>query len=293
MGILIDWEKEYVRNWAYGILSDKSDWKKYANLIELSAAVFIIEKMLGTEWYEKAGKEIHEQSLEDHSKFSTPVSYYLTHSVDYYSKIISFGHFLKELYQNSNIQEKIKEYVKKEQRTDIAKNMFDSLFFEFKIASYFSNKKFKIEFIKESQKSPSPDLKIISKQGYELVECKKKRIEKLDFRSIINTISRANQQLSDYNDYGIIALELPPSSTNQNELADLDNQIKNLFNTLSNTDAILLDTEIIYNIGNDIRGFKTLTETILNSNSPHKIPQDILDSITPCKSSMEGSLLED
>ncbi len=132
MQILSEWDKKYVKELADNLLEDKKDWKKRENLEELWAAIYIIEKILGSDWYRRATKEIREKGAEQYNEenFQTPISFYLgKKTAEFYIRIIQFASFLTILIDRSNVEEKIRGYMRREKRSVVTRNIFDGLFF--------------------------------------------------------------------------------------------------------------------------------------------------------------------
>lgn len=182
MGILTDAEKRAILLKAQ-TMAKNDDLKKW-NMIELGAALKIIEKTLGIRWYKKSGKELNM------SKASSPPTDYnfLLHKQklppitallrggrpENYGKIIAFATYLKMLWDETNIREKVREYERKERNTEISFERFNKLFFELKIAAFCKRGGLEVYFIPEQKKRKTPDLKISSFQGATYIECKKK-----------------------------------------------------------------------------------------------------------------------
>jgi len=162
MKILSDWDVKYIKELADALLEEKKDWKKREILEELWAAIYIIEKILGSEWYRRAAREIRENTRQNSSEnFNTPISFYLgKKSPEHYGRIIQFASFLKILIDQSNLEDRVRNYERKEKRSEVTRNIFEGLYFEFKVASYFADKGFTVEFLKERENLRTPDLKV-------------------------------------------------------------------------------------------------------------------------------------
>ena len=161
------------------------DERKEWNMIQLDAALNIIHKVLGPRWYQKSG-----EGLTSPPPAMPPADYdFLLKRQEFppitallkggrpgnYVRLIQFAGFLKSLEIGTNVREKLNEYERKEQKANISIDMFNSLFFELKIAAYFRRKGFRVHFIPENKKKKTPDLQITSSGATVYVECKKKR----------------------------------------------------------------------------------------------------------------------
>ena len=188
----------------------KSD-TEFKSYVEIIAGLRIIEKILGREWCQRAADGIErseKNSLQDH-----PIRYYL--KMDEPKKIVqllNFASFLRDLHGKCNLDEKIKEYTRKQKRTPITTESFNKLYSELKIASHFVNNGFKVEFLKETKSKKTPDLKITANDGYALIECKRKKDDDEIFvESLTNSILEANSQLEDYEIPAMIYVDIPMS----------------------------------------------------------------------------------
>lgn len=186
----------------------ETEFKQY---VEVIAGLRIINKILGREWYQRAAEgieESEESSLQDH-----PIKYYL--KMDEPKKIVqllTFASFLRDLYGKCNLDEKIKEYTRKQKRAPITTESFNKLHTELKIASHFVNKGFKVEFLKETKRKKTPDLKITANDGCALIECKRKKDDgEMFVESLTDSILAANSQLEGSKVPAMIFVDVPIS----------------------------------------------------------------------------------
>lgn len=182
------------------------------NLPEFLCSMDVIENALGKEWcIASTNNKFKEKGerLFDHKK-KHPFSQLLgkeTLESKEMSKIILFAHYLEDLSIEKSLMDKIHNYVRKEKRSEITFHEFESLFFEFQVASLYNRNELNIEFLSEIN-TPNPDLKINSRYGSALLECKKKRYETYSLSSVLNTIRKAKRQLEARKQSGIIAIDL-------------------------------------------------------------------------------------
>lgn len=159
------------------------DKGKKCNLQELGAALSIIEKTLGRKWYQKSGKNLIPQTptsppsnynfLLEEQKLP-PITALLRGGLpENYGRIIQFASYIKELWNQTNIEEKIRDYERQERRGEISFDHFNRFFFELKVAASCKRKGLSVSFIPKQQKI-TPDLQLTSPQGTTYLECKKK-----------------------------------------------------------------------------------------------------------------------
>jgi len=181
MTILTDEEKRSILFKAQSMAG--GDKGKKWNLQELGAALRIIEKTLGRKWYQKSGKNlIPKKPTSPPSNYDfllekqklPPITALLRGGLpESYARIVQFASFIKELWNQTNIEEKIREYEHQERRGDISFDHFNRFFFELKVAAFCKRKGLSVYFIPKQQKT-TPDLKLTSPQGTTYIECKKK-----------------------------------------------------------------------------------------------------------------------
>ena len=210
MAVLSESEKKEIINEVRTKYQYKSE-TEFKSYVEIIAGLRIINKILGKEWYQRATKEIvgsEENSLQNH-----PIKYYL--KMDEPKKIVqllNFASFLRDLYGKCNLDEKIKEYTRKQKRAPITTEAFNKLYSELKIASHFVNNGFQVEFLKETKSKKTPDLKITANDGCALIECKRKKDDDEIFvESLTNSILDANSQLEDSEIPAMIFVDIPIS----------------------------------------------------------------------------------
>jgi hypothetical protein len=171
MGLLTDEEKREIRAKAEAI---KNEILKHQE-IELQAALRIIEKLLGADWYNKA--------CENNSKLGQdrvgPIAALLMDRPFGKDKIIHFAEFMRVLWgNNTNIENKIDNYMAaREKNGDISLAHFNRLAFELQVASLFKNLGIDVYFLpqqKGKNMKKLPEFKLSSLQGTTYVECKKK-----------------------------------------------------------------------------------------------------------------------
>ncbi|MDG6926701.1 MAG: hypothetical protein JRN58_00075 [Nitrososphaerota archaeon] len=178
----------------------EGDGFKEWNMVQLGAALRIIYKSLGGRWYEKSGKDL----LPTSPTKPAPSYDYLLQKTDLppitallrggrpenYVKLVQFAGYIKTLESGTNLREKIAEYEVKERNSRITIETFESLLFELKIAAFFKRNGFEVYFIKEQKKVKTPDLRITSPDVTIFVECKKKRPQTLEERTIADVCQR-------------------------------------------------------------------------------------------------------
>lgn len=271
-------EKQTFRLEAYETVEDTKDQKGLHNLTEIYAAVFLIQKFLGMRWYTRAFSVIDTEKIGHSSRAEVPpISYYIgkRHS-EKYIKIIKFGMYLKFLAGDSNFEGKIAEYVKEQEKRkkDISTNLFDSTYFELKMAAFFARNGLEVNFIEEVD-SPTPDLEIVSKDGSIIVECKKKRYVKYTIQSILGTIEQANNQLESFRHSGVIAIELAEDADNSDfDMSQLESEIKSFIKDKSFIDFVWILNEFVYEY-RDMTGLRTERKIIPNPNPQNETPSSI------------------
>ena len=176
---------------------------------EVIAGLRIINRFLGDNWYQKAKREILDGTF--NNKKEHPVANYLRFDKpEKMIKLLSFANYIRNLHGVSNVEEKIEDYVKRERHTTITTEKFDKIYTELKAANYFTDKDFRVNFIKEQRDRKTPDFQVFAKDGSALVECKrKKEQEKLIIDNILETVLDANEQLENAEIAGIIFVDIP------------------------------------------------------------------------------------
>ncbi|MHB1908009.1 MAG: hypothetical protein ACYCQJ_03945 [Nitrososphaerales archaeon] len=202
MAILLDGEKEEIRKRARMRAVDD---KEYFNRVELEAAVEIIRKTLGSNWYERARNELvppaNSERPTDYNFLSKeqklpPVTALLRGGLPgNYIRIINFARFIKSLYDSTNLKEKLAEYEKRERHSQISKERFDTFYFELKTASFLKRAGFEVTFVPERKKIPTPDLMIKGTNGIAWVECKKKDPQTAEQLQISNVCKSLEAQI--------------------------------------------------------------------------------------------------
>ena len=273
------------------------DQKDFENKVEILAALRIMNKLLGEEWYRKAGNwpTDKEQGTLETSR-PHPTSKYLgTGQPDDVGRLVNFANFLRNLYGRSNVQEKLRDYVKKEKRTEIQTTPFDKMYFELKSANYYAKKNFRIEFIKERKGIRTPEFKIMGKDGHAYLECKRKEEQKeYSIKGIINnSIRDAYEQLRKQDSAGIISVELPMGKNfHRIELPSLIEQIHLIFPELPMVSYVIILGEGIWKEGEKVY-VTTISRSIHNPHSIKSLPPSIEKVTKFMKSANQKSLLED
>jgi hypothetical protein len=180
MAILTDEEKRAI---LFRAQRDGHDREQKWNLQELGAALKIIEKTLGKQWYQKAGKNLFPEMptkppsnynyLLEEQKLSPITALLRSGLPENYGRIIAFAVYIKQLWNRTNIEQKIADYERQERRGEIAFDHFNRFFFELKVAAFLNKKGLSVNFIPKQPKT-TPDLKVTSPQGETFIECKKK-----------------------------------------------------------------------------------------------------------------------
>lgn len=177
---------------------------------EIISGLRIINRFLGDNWYQKAKREILIGN--SNNKKEHPIANYLRFDQpEKMIKLLSFANYLRNLYGVSNVEEKIQDYVRKEKHTTITTEKFNKVYTELKAANYFSDKGFRVHFIKEQRNRKTPDFQVFAKDGSALVECKRKKDDELFVESLTNSILTANEQLRDYDIPAMIFVDIPIS----------------------------------------------------------------------------------
>jgi len=293
--ILSEWDKKYVKELADNLLEDKKDWKKRENLEELWAAIYIIEKILGSEWYRRSVREIREgkQNEEDVDNFQTPISFYLgKKTAEFYMRIVQFASFLTILIDKSNVEEKIRDYSRREKRAEVTRNIFDGLFFELKTATYFADKDFIVEFVKEKPNVRTPDLKVSSPLNNSLaIECKRKRTEGFELNKILDSVYEASQQLEESHNEGIVAVEFLHTNDTRLDFEQIQEQIKSEFQRNSKLLGVWLIGEMSYT-DNEKTHLVSKTKIFLNPETENEIFTEFKEVLLKPKAPIQKSLLE-
>lgn len=297
MRVFTEQEKYDIKQMVLKDFDPNIDEKKYLNAIELQAALMLIHKVLGDKWYVKAAKDLN-ISLDLHRngvKNLPPITKYLGKGTpESYARLINFAIYLKNLLGVTNIVSKIHEYTNKEKYVEIDSDFFDSTYFEMKVANLFSISRFKVEFIKEGKK-PTPDLRIVSKEGHVILECKKKRLqEKYTTKSIINTIERANHQLKSHRENGLIAIEisLKPVDTDVVDLGLDFQEIQQVIKNMPLVNGVLILNEFV--VTDDEKTWnRTAVYVVWNESPKIELPKDLYDTILSIHYAKLKSLLED
>jgi hypothetical protein len=172
-------EKSQIRNQAYMMAVDE---KRRYNIIELGAALKIIRKTLGDEWYFRAGRDLIPPDGSPPANYDfllkkepLPVLTGLLRGgrPENILRVIDFAYYLKRLWGVSNVKSKINTYVKKESKGVVSQEVFSKVYFELKVATFYRDNGFRVEFIPEHG-TKTPDLKVFAGSQFAYVECKKK-----------------------------------------------------------------------------------------------------------------------
>jgi hypothetical protein len=133
---------------------------------EIFAALRIIEKTLGHEWYEKALKNYVQQD-----DVLQPSFFNGTNNIK--EKYSAWGSSATQY--TTNVKIKIEDYVHQERRGEPTLENFQRFFFELKTAYFWIKNGFSVEFIPKG-KTETPDFKIVSPKGVTYIECKRKDV---------------------------------------------------------------------------------------------------------------------
>lgn len=268
----------------------ETEFKSY---VEIIAGLRIINKILGREWYQRAAEGIvgsEDNSLQDH-----PIRYYL--KMDEPKKIVqllNFASFLRDLHGKCNLDEKIKEYTRKQKRAPITTESFNKLYSELKIASHFVNKGFKVEFLKETKSKKTPDLKIIANDGCALIESKRKKDDgEIFVESLTNSILEANSQLEDYKIPAMIYVDIPISEDLKVKSKTREVSWDEVFPQLKTVHYVLIAGEWQSMVPGRART-RTYMNSFENKISDLKLPPSIEDIVRDIKPApLKRSLLMD
>lgn len=191
---------------------DCSSGTQFKMYVEVIAGLKIINKVLGNDWYNKAESQINRSDLE--SLQEHPIKHYLRFDKpENMVQLLQFASCLRDLYDTTNLEQKVKEFTRKRKKSPITTESFDKFHTEIKVGSVFVRRGLSIEFLKETKNKKTPDLKISGKDGNALLECKRKTVGgefKVD--SLLTSIATANKQLETSNLPGIIYIDIPLTS---------------------------------------------------------------------------------
>lgn len=184
MAILTNEEKRSI------LFRAQTDFRRYGGsektYQELYAALKIIEKTFGEQWYQKATKGLsvkmpagipsdHNYLLEEDK--SPPLTRLLKGGVpSNIARIIQFATYIQELSNSTNVQDKLNDYLNQERRVELSFGHFTRLLFELKVASVYERRGLGIHFLPK-QKRVTPDFAVSSPLGRTYVECKRKDID--------------------------------------------------------------------------------------------------------------------
>ncbi len=268
MAILTAEEKQAIRAKIEKI-AEPNEYKR-KNMEELQAALIIIRKVLGNSWYGKSGKNLFSQP----SNNLPPIAALLSSGQPRdYIRIIAFAIYLNELWEKTNVKEKVREYERSERRGSIKLEHFNRFYFELKMASYTKKSGLNVYFIPKA-KTKTPDLEISCKDGKTYVECKKKDPE-TSVQSVFNSIGDAANQLLEANAFGIAAIEV--SFVGKNANTDLEKVLYNLPKLLEvkpHVNAVVLCVETPY-AEEAFTGLRTNFHAYLNPKASIRLPSDI------------------
>ncbi|MCH8916170.1 MAG: hypothetical protein IIA82_10080 [Thaumarchaeota archaeon] len=267
----------------------KSDIE-FKSYVEVIAGLRIINKILGREWYQRAAEGI--EDFDDNSLQAHPIRYYL--KMDEPKKIVrllNFANFLRNLYGKCNLDEKIKEFTRKQKHAPITTESFNKLYTELKIASHFIENGFKVEFLKETKSKKTPDLKITANDGCALIECKRKKDDdEILVESLTNSILEANSQLEDSEIPAIIFVDIPISDDFQVKSKTREVSWDEIFLQLKTVHYVLVSGEWQAVIPGRVRT-RSYMYSFENKTSELKLSPSIEDMVrdikpTPLKSSL-------
>jgi len=280
MEILDDKEKTFILKQSEHYLPDR---QKYENNLIFLSALRIINIVLGKEWYNKSSTGfVDERGLRQiDTQKQHPISKLLSNGEpNSIVRLVMFANYIQNLYDGPDFIEKIRKYVKDEKRTEITFNKFLSTSFELRMACLHKQNSLKIEFVRESN-IPSPDLKIVGKNGFAFLECKKKRPrDDFSLSSILNTIKKTNdEQIYPRKAAGIIAIDLSLKETIYGSYKDeISNSIQILLK-----DMPLVNFVEIYNEYVRFEGAKSThgisRQVIENPNPKQELSNDIIEVI--------------
>lgn len=298
MRIFSNSEKDSIKKQALKIAEDPSDAKKNYNLTELLMALKIIHRVLGGDWYKKAGEGLLDNSTKGSgNNTKPPIAKYLGAKIPgKYIRIIHFAIFLKNLQGKTNVQSKLKEYVRKENKksTSISSDLFDSTYFELKIAFYLVENDVNVKFIREAKK-PTPEFEASTKTGSVFIECKKRRQDlAYSLQGVKDSIERANNQLEKFGREGIVAVEISYEKWSS-EIGEkkFQNQILPTLKNMPKIIGVWLLNEYTFNdISSDQTVIRTESHFFTNSYNKSIIPTEIMNSTKNIRTSQQ-SLYDD
>lgn len=184
MVVLTNEEKRLILLRAQAMSADNKGSER--NCQELLAALMIIERTLGTQWYQKARRGLnvkipatmpttHEHLLREDTR--PPLTRLLMGGVpSNICQVTQFATYIQELSISTNVQEKLNDYVNQEKRVDLSYAHFTRLIFELKMADVYNRRGLGIHFIPK-RKRVTPDFEVTSLLGCTFVECKRKDIK--------------------------------------------------------------------------------------------------------------------
>lgn len=270
-------EKQIIHKITNESSDEEVDLESKHNLTQVIASIFLIQKFLGMDWYKRAFE------MTDMAEIKTtmpaqipPLSYYLgKQETEKYFKIIKFGIYLKHLAETQNFKNKITEYVREQKKSGVPSiSLFDSTYFELKIACFFVRNGLDVNFIEEKT-SKTPDLEITLNSDSTIVECKKKQYVKYSIESVLKSIIVANSQLEEFGRDGIVAIELAEKGDNSDfDIKELEKQIISFVNDKPFVNYVWILNEFSYEVDN-LTILKTERKSIKNTNSKNQIPSSI------------------
>lgn len=246
--------------------------------IEIIAGLRIINKVLGNEWYMKAESQIRDSnfnSVEEH-----PISHYL--KLDKPENMVQLMHFascLRDLYDTTNLAQKVNEFTKKRKNAPITIEDFDKFHTEIKVASVFVRKGLSVSFVKEIKNKKTPDLKVSGKDGEASVECKRKTVDnKFSVDSLRASFTTANKQLESSKLPGIIYIDIPIKSNIKIESKFRELSFNEIFPEILATHFIVIAGEWQQVIPGRARTI-TYMFSYENKMSELKLPPSVLDIV--------------
>lgn len=288
-----------IKTLADDCLENKQDFKGRIHLEEICASLHLMKELLGEEWYNSAFEMKKFEEIERSTRSQAPpLSFYLgKQDGRRHAKIKKFGMYLKFLAGNSNLKDKLSEYVHEQSKKDeiMSTNLFDSTYFELKMASFFVRNGLTVNFIKEKKKASTPDLELIfNTDDSTILECKKKRYLEYKVRTILDSIDKANNQLKEFGRHGIISIELAEDANDSKFDFDiLKKEVETHIKDKPNVDFVWIINEEYRELENDVAELKTTRRHVYNHNNKNELPNSIKELLISGTTKPVHSLFED